>query len=113
MSGAAPPPRPTNEEVVEIVRRVVCRSDFYARGRCQKYFRMLNYPLEAVIDLLAECTTDELVKHELDYDYPDRPYYIAEFDVHDDAEPLPFYIKVALLLPDMESGYLLSFHLRQ
>ena len=103
------PPDLTKDQVVQIVRRVVCRSDFYAKGRCQEYFRALDYDLETVIELLAECTTAELVKHELDDEYPTRPYYIAEFDIDVEGDSGPLYVKVALRLPELESGYLLSF----
>lgn len=106
------PPHLSDEQVLQIIRRVVCKPDFYAHSRCQGHLRALGYDLQTVAELIAECSADELDKHALDDQYPSRKCYIVVLDIHVTGESRPFYVKVALLLPELESGYLLSFHLR-
>ena len=71
----------------------------------------LGYDAEGVCELLTDCNIGELAKHEPDYEYPRRQAYIAVMRIELDGEPLPLYVKVALRLPEMTTGTLLSFHL--
>jgi hypothetical protein len=105
------PPRLTVKQVVQPVQRVASRSDFHAKRRCEAGFQRFGYDIDSVAAWLCECEERELNKHGLDDEFPDRPYYIASFKmrVHGDDNS-PYYVKVAMLLPELESGYLLSFH---
>ena len=44
--------------------------------------------------------------------YPEHYDYIVVFEIDLEDEPIPFYVKVALHLPDLTDGELMSFHPR-
>lgn len=103
---------PTDAEVLNALRRVG-RSGSVSVGniRAQRDMGALNYSIEDVCDLLAECRDWELKKNEPHRD-PDRPMdRIAVLEIQPEGEPVPFYVKVALELPGLENGDLISFHL--
>lgn len=102
------PPNPSDDEVIAALRIAAAAGLGQSRpaeNDLQKY----DYDLQGVCELIAECTVDEIHKHELDDGYPERNYYIVVLNVELDDEPQPFYVKVALDLPEMKTGRLLSF----
>lgn len=66
--------------------------------------------MQGVNELVAECPNEELWDHEVSDNYPDYNDYIAILKVELEDERVPFYVKVALALPDLSCGELMSFH---
>lgn len=108
---AGPPPTPSDTELLVALRHAAgTRRIGVERGEAKNYLDALGYDIQAVCELLADCEDDDLIGNE-----PDdrgRNDRIAKLVIHVEGERLPFYIKVALHLPDMASGLLLSFKLR-
>lgn len=104
---APTPTSPSDEEVVAALRVVGAGKRLTADPRVQPYFVALRYDLEDVVDWIADCELDELHHHEPDD--KGRNDYIAFLKIYAEDEPLPFYVKIALHLPEMTSGKLLSF----
>ena len=102
------PPRINTPDVLNALRNAAAEGLSVSR-RCQSYLDKYLYEIDDVCDLLAECTEDEIHKHEYDDQYPERQDYIVVVRLELDDEPFPFYVKVALHLPDMASGRLVSF----
>ena len=69
-----------------------------------------GWDMEAVNDLLVECEDSELHEHGLSDHYPEYNDYIVILKVELEDEPHPFYVKVALALPNLTPGELMSFH---
>lgn len=105
------PPSFTDDEVVRALRAVGTKG-LRAHPRVQSYLVTLGYDIVDVSELVAECEVGELIDHGLDDKYPERQDYIAVLEIHATGEPLPFYVKIALPLPDLATGMLLSFKLR-
>jgi hypothetical protein len=108
MSGDSPP-TPSDDEVLEVLRAVAGRGLTQSRPANDDLIKY-QYDIEGVEELLRECTLSEIHKHEPDHDYPNRNDYVVVLKIALDEEPQPFYVKVALHLPDMTNGRLLSFH---
>jgi hypothetical protein len=93
--------------VVAALRIVGASKRLTVAPRVQPYFVTLGYDVEDVLDWISDCELDELDDHE-----PDdggRNDYIAFLKIFAEDEPLPLYVKIALHLPEMTSGKLLSF----
>lgn len=105
-----PPPSFTDDEVVKALRAVGAKG-LEVHPRAQASLDALGYDVNDVSGWVAECDVSELVKHELDYEYPKRPDYIAVLSIHIEGEPLPFYVKIALRLPEMIKGRLISLRI--
>lgn len=105
-----PPPSPSADEVVTALRAAAA-TGLSVHERAQGNLIALGYDIQDVCELLVECELAELVKHEPDHDHPRRNDYIAVLRIEVEGEPLPFYVKVALHLPEMSKGMLLSFKL--
>jgi hypothetical protein len=71
-----------------------------------------GYDILGVAELLCDCTESEIDKHEISDRYPEYQDYIVVLDIDLEGEQVPFYVKVALSLPDLEAGELMSFHPR-
>jgi hypothetical protein len=102
------PASPSDDQVVAALRIVGADRSLTVAERVQPYFVTLHYDLEDVHDWIADCDLSDLAKHEPDDQ--GRSDYIAVLKIYVEGEPLPFYVKIALHLPDMTSGKLISFH---
>jgi hypothetical protein len=69
-----------------------------------------GYDMDGVNELIANCFDSELHEHCLSDNYPDFNDYIVILKVDLEGERQPFYVKVALSLPALEYGELMSFH---
>jgi hypothetical protein len=109
MSGKPPVPCFTDDEVIHSLRQAARRGLTHTR---QGEADLLKYgcDIQDVCELVADCTVGELNKHELSQNYPDYNDYIAVLKIDLEGEKDPFYVKVALSLPDLKCGELMSFH---
>ena len=106
-----PPPSFSDDEVVKALRAAGAKG-LMVHPRAQSVLNALQqYDISDVSEWVAECVASELHKHELDYDYPARQDYIAVLNIHLPGEPLAFYVKIALQLPHLAPGKLISLRL--
>src|SRR4051812_1006014 len=96
------------DKVLDALRNAAAEGLSVSR-RCQTDLNKYEYDIDDVCDLLADCTEAEIHKHEYDELYPEREDYMVIVRLELEAEPFPFYVKVALHLPEMVSGRLVSF----
>jgi hypothetical protein len=101
------PVSPSDEQVVAALRIVGATKRLTVAQRVQPYFVTLGYDLEDVADWISDCEQDELHRHEPDD--KGRSDHVAVLKIYAEEELLPFYVKIALQLPEMTSGKLLSF----
>lgn len=93
------------------VQRAAGASRLELVPRCDEQARALGYDAEEVMDVIANFVElDDVVLCEHD-DQPMRPFHVMAFQVEVEERSPPFYIKVALWLPELERGRVLSFHL--
>jgi hypothetical protein len=78
--------------------------------RCQDDIDDLDYDIDDILALLGACDLSELQKH--GPDDKGRPDWIAVLRIQPAGEPVPFYVKVALAMPELSRGRLLSFKIR-
>lgn len=69
-----------------------------------------GYDMDGVNELIAGCEDAELHEHCLSDNYPEFNDYIVILKVDLENERQLFYVKVALSLPALEHGELMSFH---
>lgn len=101
------PALPSDEQVIAALRNVGSTKRLTVAERVQPYFVALGYDLEDVADWISDCELDELYHHEPDD--KGRNDHVAVLKIYAEDELLPFYVKIALQLPEMSSGRLLSF----
>ena len=104
---ARTPSSPSDAEVITALRAAAARG-LVVHPRVQPDIRQLDYDVADICELIAQCGTHEIVKHEPDYD-PDRNDYIVVLKIEIDESPYALYVKVALHLPHMARGKLLAF----
>jgi hypothetical protein len=75
--------------------------------RCQLDADDLDYDLEDIAALVACLDQSEVQEHALDD--KGRPDLIVIMRIHPSGEPVPFYIKLALRIPALSPGRILSF----
>ena len=109
MSGVPPVPSFSDAEVIARLRRAAQRGLSHSRNGDTDLLKY-GFNIEGANELIAECSEKELNKHELSDRYPEYNDYIVVLKIDLEGERHPFYVKVALRLPDLESGELLSFH---
>ena len=111
MAEGSPPPTFTDAQILDALRRAAGRGLTHTRQGEADVFEW-GYDIQGVNELVAGCTAKELSDggHELSDKYPDFNDYIAWLKVDLEGERKPFYVKVALSLPDLGSGELMSFH---
>jgi hypothetical protein len=101
---------PSDGDVLAALRLVATTRALRVHPRVRPYFVALGYDVQSVCELLAECEPSELIANEPDDGGRNDRIAIVEIAV--EGEPLPFYVKIALHLPEMSTGLLLSFKLR-
>ncbi len=109
MTDDAPIPTFTDAEVLDRLRAAAQRGlevDRKGDNDLTKY----GYDIDGVSELLVQCSDEELWKHELSEHYPEKNDYAVVLKIELEEELHPFYVKVALHLPTLESGELVSFH---
>lgn len=79
--------------------------------RCEEPMRALGYDAASVMEILAEMVEQRDVVTCEPCDDPKRHCHVMAFEVAFEDEPVPIYIKVALQLPNLLDGTVLSFHL--
>ena len=102
-------PKPPSDEVVVAALRSVAttKGRLLVHPRCQDDMVRERFDLPDACDLVAACSVDEIHKNEPDYD-PDRLDQIVVLRIElEDGYDL--YVKIALQLPELTSGYFLSF----
>lgn len=99
-------PRPTDAQVIAALKRAAAPGCLVVARRCQGYLLVAGEDQETVSELIADCRVEELVKHCTDNN-PARQDYIAVLRMHNGTEDC--YVKVALRLPDLHPGRLISF----
>jgi hypothetical protein len=109
MTGKPPPPSFTDEYVLSCLRAAAGRGLTHTR-QGQADLLAYDWDMEDINELIKACSEDELNRHELSDSYPKFNDYIVVLKVDLEGERRPFYVKVALALPDLSSGELLSFH---
>lgn len=109
MAGEPPKPTFTDAQVLDALRAAARRGLTQTRQADGDLF-VWKYDMEGVNELLAECPDEELQDHELSDSYPAFNDYIVILKVNLEDERVPFYVKVALTLPNLEPGELMSFH---
>lgn len=98
-------------EMFEAVKVAARGNQLTLSRSCDSDVRRLGYDAEFAIGVVAEVVEiGDVVLCEPD-DKPERPYHMMAFEVELEEEPVPFYVKVGLCLPDLSSGRLVSFHL--
>lgn len=78
------------------------------RGEAQRDIKALKHDILTACDFVAGCTESQIFKNEPDRD-PRYSNWIAGFKMPHGSGP-PLYVKVALGLPNLDSGHFLSFH---
>lgn len=102
-------PRLTREEVIARTRAAAGRG-LDVTKKAENELIGYGYDLEEVEDILIVCTDPQLHEHHVSENYPEFNDYIAIFKIRLEGERHPFYIKIAIYLPDMENAELISFH---
>lgn len=69
-----------------------------------------DYDIGGVQALLCECVRSEIHQHSLSDRYPEFQDYVVILKLELEGERVPFYVKVALCLPKLMPGELMSFH---
>jgi hypothetical protein len=109
MAGEPPVPTFTDAQVLAALRDAARRALTQTR-QAESDLYDWGYDMEGVNELLAECPSEELFEHELSDNYPTFNDYVVKLKVNLEDERVPFYVKVALSLPNLYHGELMSFH---
>ena len=109
MADESPLPSFTDSDVLARLRDAAARGLTHTRQAGNDLFKY-GWDIQSVNELLKECSEDELHCHELSDHYPEHNDYVVILKIDLEGERHPFYVKVALHLPNLESGELLSFH---
>ncbi len=107
MSGAHSEPSFSDEYVIERLQQAALKGLTATRKAQKEIFG--RFDLKDINDLCANCLLEELDKHEPS-ENPGFFEYIVVLKMELEDEPRPFYVKVALKLPDLNGGELISFH---
>lgn len=99
-------PSTSNISMMDRLRETAAARGICVHGRAQYELDDAGFDADGVCELLRECQNSELHKNEPDKD-PNRPFRILELRIPlDDGD---YYVKVALKLPRLSTGILLSF----
>lgn len=98
---------PSAAELVALIRRLAEGKALTIHPRCQDDADDLDYDLEDIAALLACLDPSELHKHEMDN--KGRSDYVAVLRIQPSGEPRPFYVKIAIRIPALKRGRILSF----
>lgn len=109
MAGEPPVPTFTDAQVLAALREAARRGLTQTRQGEADVFDW-GYDMDGVNELIADCLDSELHEHCLSDNYPDFNDYIVILKVDLEGEQQRFYVKVALSLPALEHGELMSFH---
>lgn len=101
---------PTDAEVIAALRAAGAKG-FQPHKRCGEELRQFDLDITTVCEWVAECELSELEQSEPDDDPKRSNCWIAvlKIDVEDDPWA-PYYMKIVLMLPDLDGAYLLSIH---
>jgi hypothetical protein len=109
MTGGPPCPAFSDAVVLERLRAAALRGLTQSRQGADDLLDA-GYDIKAVNELVSKCPDHSLNKHELSYRYPEYNDYMVVLKLDIEGESRPFYVKVALHLPALQSGELVSFH---
>jgi hypothetical protein len=99
-------------EMFRAVQQAASAGRLTLTPKCDEDVRALEYDAEFAIDVVANVVElgDVIL---CEPDDSNRPYHVMAFGVELEGEPVPLYVKVALRLPELDRGRLLSFHLQR
>jgi hypothetical protein len=100
----------TDQMVIAAVRAVGVSRALWVHPRCQDTMERLDITQEGVCDAFSTVSIDLLEYHEPGDQ--GRPTHVAVFNMYVPPERLLLYVKVALQLPDLARGTLLSIWLK-
>lgn len=109
MAGKPSEPSFTDAQVLAALREAAKRGLDQTRQGGGDVFDW-GYDMQGVNELIADCEDSELHESCLSDNYPEHNDWIAILKVPLEGEAKPFYVKVALRLPRLKSGELMSFH---
>lgn len=109
MAGEPDLPTFTDAQVLAALREAARRGLTQTRQAAADVYKW-EYDIQGVNELISDCFDSELHEHDLSDNYPDFNDYIVILKVDLESERQPFYVKVALSLPALEHGELMSFH---